>query len=291
MLEVKYLNCEEMEDNYLDEMMKNEAINQLIIGNIIYTKKSILKNNELDERNIFGVILDDNKVLYFFCNFLPYNLVLTPNGDIDNELEKKCAELFVKSLLDNNIFINGIQSTDTFCEYFIEQYPGEFELRQAMDIMYCDKVNDYPLSGIIRLANEDDMDEIVKMWMGFQEDALNIQEDYEKGKETFLIRFADKDCLTWIYEVNDKIVGMNGSTRKLPHGRSITYVYIKPEERLKGYCKEMISTCTKYYLDNGNDYTCLYVNKKNPYSNASYLAVGYQYLKPMYSYDLIRSII
>ena len=57
MLEIKYLNYEEMEDNYLDEMMKNEAINQLIIGNIIYTKKSILKNNELDERNIFGVIL------------------------------------------------------------------------------------------------------------------------------------------------------------------------------------------------------------------------------------------
>ena len=82
---------------------------------------------------------------------------------------------------------------------------------------------------------------------------------------------------------------MNGSTRKLPHGRSVSYVFIKEEERNKGYAKQMVASACRYYLEKENcDYVTLYVDQSNPFSNHAYLAIGFEYLSDIYTYDLIR---
>lgn len=286
MIEIKYLSVEEIEELYQDELNKNEAINQLVIGNIIYTKKAKAKGIELDPNNSFGVILKDNIVLYFFCNFLPYNMVVTPNGKVNKDDEEECAKALVKDLINNKTNIHGIQSTLGFTNIFINEYPGLFESQMAMDIMICEKVNEFKLKGTIRKANNDDLDELVNMLIGFEKDVFDSKLEKEKAIEIWNIRLADKECDLWLYEIDNKIVGMAGSTRKLPQGRSMGYVYIKDEERNKGYAKEMTSYITKYYLDNGNKYTTLYVDKNNPYSNGAYLKVGYEYLLAVYSYNL-----
>ena len=59
-------------------------------------------------------------------------------------------------------------------------------------------------------------------------------------------------------------------------------VYICPEMRRKGYCKEMMAWCAKHYFSEGFSYGTLYVDQANPFSNAAYTAVGYEYVTDMY---------
>ena len=129
--EIKYYDEIELEELYKEELIKNEAINQLVIGNIIYTKESKAKGIELDPNNSFGVILKNDEPLYFMCNFLPYNMIVTSNGDISKEDEEICVKLLAKSLIDKNIEINGIQSPVSFSDAFVNEYPGDFKFDKS----------------------------------------------------------------------------------------------------------------------------------------------------------------
>ena len=79
---------------------------------------------------------------------------------------------------------------------------------------------------------------------------------------------------------------MVASTRKLEHGRSVSYVYIKPEFRRQGLCKEMMSALGRECLEEGCGYVTLYVDRTNPVSNAAYSAVGFAYGPHMVSWAL-----
>mgnify|MGYP002622115058 CR=1 FL=1 len=110
-MEVRYYSAQEILSLYEDELNKNEAGNQLIIGNLLYTLDAQEIGLQTDPGNAFGVILKDESVLYFFCNFLPFNLVASPNGRIEEEDEAQAAVMFAKRVDEDRLPIQGIQRT------------------------------------------------------------------------------------------------------------------------------------------------------------------------------------
>ncbi|HWT76841.1 MAG TPA: GNAT family N-acetyltransferase, partial [Mobilitalea sp.] len=75
--------------------------------------------------------------------------------------------------------------------------------------------------------------------------------------------------------------------RQLIHGIAINYVYTPEEFRGKGYAAANIYYMCKNYLENGNDFCSLFVDKKNPLSARSYEKIGFQFLEDNYEYAIL----
>ena len=161
-MKIKNLDVNEFANKYYEDLIKDEALNQLILGDITLAKNNIEKGIEMNPNNRFGVISKDNQVLFFVCNFLPFGMVVTPNGNINKEDIIDCAKALALDLKKNSIEISGIQSIKDFCDEFIKTYDKEFELALSMDIMVCEKVHDYSLRGKLRMASKEERDELIK---------------------------------------------------------------------------------------------------------------------------------
>ena len=276
----------EFKNKYNDILLKHEDICQLIVGNVNYCIDLLNDNKQLETNTLFGSLEKDDS-LYLFCNFLPYNLVLMPIDAKDEDKESLVLEL-ANYIKNENIYFTGIQSDDLSAEIFLKYFDYEYKKVLSMSIMTCHKVNKYPLRGELISVQEKHYEELSDMIINFYNDALkekvSKEDAYEKIKGTLLNNSRE----FYIYEVNKEIIGMIASTRKMQEGRSISYVYIKDEYRTQGYCKEMISKLTADYLDQGLKYLTLYVDRNNPYSNGAYLAVGYEYVLDISTYELIK---
>lgn len=281
---IKFLNAFEMEALYGNDMEQNEAYYQLILGNIITTKKKAALNEDIDI--LFGVIEEDGLARYYFCNYLPYDFCVcsvlsNPPGNVE-----MLAKELVDAIKEKEIELAGLNGNKEFMEAFMKYYDElEFKPNIAMDIMVCKDVKVVDNVGINRRATLDDFEEIALMYQNFIKDALHEELAMEAIYTRLNTTFNNPKAYIWVYEVEGKIVGMNMSTRQLKYGATINGVYVKDEERGKGYCKQMMSASTSYYLNNGYDYVTLYVDKANPYSNGAYLAVGYEYVGSSYNYS------
>lgn len=283
---IVYYTYDEMRRFFKKDMEKNEAVYQLILGNMNYVRKQVEAGESIDANTKFGAIFDGDIPVYYFNNLLPYSMVVMPADPSSPKEPIRFGKELAKEFTANGITINGIQSVKELTEAFVAEYTKkELELSLSMDIMVTDSVVDFPLVGEVVRASIDDLDEVCELYLHFCEDALGESPSMEEIRERKKNQLVLPNVYIWLYRINGKTVGMNMSTRQLEHGASINGVYIKPEERKKGYCKQMMSYASKYYLDHGFDYVTLYVDKTNPFSNAAYTSVGYKYICSVYSYE------
>lgn len=262
---------EEFYNNYYTILQENEACQQLIIGNL----KHVLESPK--EGTLFGTITIENNQ-YFLCYFPPYSILVTCfPGVVEDVLCEKQAGIELASYLESNsIVVRGINAPHYISEGFNEYYSNlgkPMRKNIEMDVMELRSVNDVPFVGTLEHASVSDIDLLSQYYVDFCMDALGEAPLLDDAKKRLMGHIEKK--VLYVLRVDDVIVSMCASARKLENGCSINAVYTKKEYRGKGYCKSMMAQLCKLLLKDGNQYICLYVDCSNPMSNAAYETVGF----------------
>ena len=266
-------------------LLEKEAVTQLILHNAFMNREK-----KRDSEVLFGRVEGDNeKVKLIFVNAQPFNLLI--HSLEDDALNG--VEFLADYLRKNDVTLRGVNANKLICDRFIEYYSQKtrctFEEHLAMDIMEIRELNkDVSLpKGNFRVATLDDK-ELLKDWhVKFTKDALDEDISPSDFTDRFDKRITDKS--TYIFEdENNTPRAMIVVTRKLVNGVAVSFVYSDRECRGKGYGLAVTYNLSKEYLNRGNDFCCLFVDKKNPISNAVYKKVGYKILEDNYDYRIIK---
>ncbi len=264
-------------------LLKKEAVNQLILFNA-YTNREKDTNNDI----LFGRVEDEVGASLIFCNVSPYNLLIHNLKEEVNDSIK----VLVDYIIENKIDISGINSSKKICEKFIEYYEEKtkckFHERLAMDVMELRKLNQIILpKGYFREAIEKDLDLIIDWHIKFAKEALN--EDI--AVESFIERLATRirNGAMYIFEDENHVpVSMAAFTKQLKKGISVSLVYSDARKRGMGYGVAVVYNLSKLYLERGNEFCSLFVDKRNPVSNGVYTKIGYKIIEDNFDYRIVQ---
>ena len=275
-------SAKEFLKNYENIMLQQEAVSQLVL----YSAYQV-KDNE-NNKGIFGAVLAEDKIVLLFCNVLPYNLVIYM---VLQEDIAEAAVVLADYIVEQEIKINGILGRRDVCQEFIEQYQkskeGTFIEKLAADIMELRSLNDLkPAEGIHRLAHINEVKMITDWIIEFQMDTLTSEMDYEAAVVKARQYINSRDV--YIFETTEqKVVTMAITTRRLPNGIAIAYVYTPEEFRGQGYAATNMYHLSKSLLAEGYQFCTLFVDKENLLSHRAYEKVGFNVLEESYEYELI----
>ncbi|MEG3042521.1 MAG: GNAT family N-acetyltransferase [Clostridium sp.] len=265
-------------------LLEREAVTQLILFNS-YTNKDKTVSKEM----LFGRVEDDNgEVNIIFCNVTPHNLLISDLKKNTGEAVRALADY----LLDSETNINGVNANEKICDEFIAWYSVrsscEFKEYLAMDVMELSEINKDILlpKGTFREATWSDLNIISDWHIKFAKEALNEDMTYEDFKDKLTMRIENK-CIYIFEDENHIPVSMAATTRQLVNGVSVSLVYSNSKERGKGYGLAVVYHLSKLYLERGNKFCSLFVDKNNPISNGVYSKIGYKILEDNFDYRMV----
>ncbi|HML45371.1 MAG TPA: GNAT family N-acetyltransferase [Clostridia bacterium] len=147
-----------------------------------------------------------------------------------------------------------------------------YEVQTNERVYRLDHVAEVPLVGTLRVAEERDLHYLPYWMKGFLDECFHSNEplSYEHAQRHL------KNGTMYILEVEGLPVSMAGSTRRMPHGRSIGPVYTPPYLRGHGYATACVAMLSQRVLEQGYDYCVLFTNLANPTSNHIYQTIGYR---------------
>lgn len=266
-------------------LLEQETVSQLVL----YNAYQIQESTE-DDKGLLGVVMDENDTIIHFSNMPSHNMAIFIEDDSKDV--SGAAMLLADYMAEKNIPLEGLNARNEVCEAFIDQYRKNvkcsFAERTAMDIMEVRQVNEVKEAlGKTRLAIPDEAKLMTEWLIQFQIEALAKEIDYESALIK-IDRLIDNNKLYVFEDGQDTIVSMAAATRQLVHGVAISYVYTPEEYRGMGYAASNIYNISKKYLDDGNEYCTLFVDKKNMLSKRAYQKVGYEIVDEMYEYKLLQ---
>ena len=265
-------------------LLENEAVTQLILHNAFVNREKVV-NREV----IFGRIEDEKGYIkLIFANVKPYNLLIY---NLENNTLEAIKKL-VDYLIEDEIALRGINGNKKICDEFIEYYGYKmnctFKEYLSMDIMEITKVNErinLP-KGNFRVATSKDKELLIDWYIKFAKEALNEERSYLDFEDKLNQRIESNNI--YIFEDDkNRAMAMISVTRQLVNGVSVSYVYSSKEARGKGFGLAVVYHLSKEYLDKGNRFCTLFVDKKNPISNAVYKKIGYRILDDNYDYRIV----
>lgn len=265
-------------------LLENESVTQLILHNAFVNREKVI-NREV----MFGRIEDEKgAVKLIFANVKPYNLLIY---NLDNNTLESVNEL-ANYLIQDDVDLKGINANKKICDEFTEDYGYKkgctFKEYLSMDVMEITKVNEeinLP-KGNFRLATLKDRELLIDWYIKFAKEALNEEVSYLDFEDKLLKRIESQNIYIFEDEKN-RAMAMISVTRQLVNGVSVSYVYSSKEARGKGFGLAVVYYLSKEYLDKGNRFCTLFVDKKNPISNAVYRKIGYRILDDNYDYRII----
>ncbi len=265
-------------------LLANEAISQLVLYDAYKSSRDSSK-----DVGLFGVVMDEDLTVLHFSNLSSHNLSIYIQDDSRDI--RMAAMLLADYMAENNIPLEGLNAKNEACEAFIERFKESTECtfaeRMAMDIMEIRQLNEIkPAEGRTRLAIPNEVKLMTEWMVQFQIEAMAKEIDYESA----LIRISkliNKNKLYVFEDVRENIVSMAASTRQLAHGVAISYVYTPEEYRGMGYAATNIYNVSKKYLEEGNEFCTLFVDKKNMLSKRAYEKVGYRIVDDIHEYKML----
>lgn len=277
-------------DSYLLDyevvLLEQETISQLVLYDAYRSRQ-----NPDEYAGLFGVVLDEDLTLLHFSNLPPRNLSIYIQ---DNSINiRMAAMLLADYMVENQILPEGLNAKYEVCEAFIEQFSKKinctFAERMALDIMEIRELIDIkPTEGITRLAIPNEVKLITEWMIQYQIEALAKEIDYESAlvSTSKLINYNR----LYVFENSLQIVvSMAATTRQLANGIAISYVFTPEEYRGMGYGATNIYNISRKYLEEGNKFCTLFVDKKNMLSKRAYEKVGYSIIDDMYEYKLLQA--
>lgn len=279
----EYTNASAFLEDYKVILLEREAVSQLILYNSMQCC-----NRLIDEKALFGAVIEEDRIVLLFCNVAPYNLVIYIA--LEEDLAAASGAL-ADYLANKRVIINGINARHDICLGFMDQYKKyincSFIERIAMIIMELRELNDInPVEGFQRLALPEETKLVAEWMIEYQMEALTSETDYEAALKRADIFISEGNI--YLYENTEgKVVSMAIASRKLETGMAISYVYTPEEYRGKGYAAANLYYLCKELLGQGNQFCSLFVDQKHLLSIRSYEKVGFRILEDNYEYKLI----
>jgi predicted GNAT family acetyltransferase len=280
----EYDNARLFLDDYEHVLLEQEAISQFVLYNAYQNLTTY------DDRKVlFGAVFDEERPTLLFSNSLPYNMAIYL---VQQEKVIAASTTLADYFVNNNIQFRGINARHDVCWNFIEEYQkltkDTFLERSRLDIMEIRKVNDiHPVEGKQRLAVLDEAKLIADWIIQFQIDSQVSEMDYEAALNRAKASIAENKI--YVYEdVEEQVVTMACTSRKLVHGMAITYVFTPQENRGKGFAAANMYYLCKELLESGHEFCTILVDKQNTLSERAYEKVGFHIVSDYFEYKLIK---
>ncbi len=276
-------SAKEFLERYEDIMLQQEAVSQLVLS-LAYREAGGEKAGD----STFGAVMEEDTVLLLFCNVLPHDLAI---HTVIQEKEQEAAAVLADYVFEQQVKIQGILGRKDVCQGFINQYQktteGVFIEKLVADIMELRLLNEiWPSEGFQRRAHTDEVKMIADWMIEFQMETLTSELDYEAALAKAEQAVANGDVYV-LEEEEQQVVTMAVTTKRLPHGIAIDYVYTPEEYRGKGYAATNMYYLSKALLAKGYQFCTLFVDKDNLLSHRAYEKVGYSVVGESYGYELI----
>ncbi len=270
------MNVHEFYNDTYDVLMRHEAQNMILLGNIIIGHEGKDKTGWRDPVNwLMATISDANGIQLTALMTPPHNITLYAT---DNIIKPTAINCLIDGLKGHDI--PGVTTEKTLAEYFAEEYTARkgltFKATMNQRIYELRAVNpDIKQFGVVRLLDEKDM-HFFPYWL----EAFNAAKSYGKtemsipqDEDSYRYRLSTKKL--YVLEDNGIPVSMAGYTREMQTAIGVAFVYTPPYYRGKGYASSCVAQISQMALDKGFAKCVLYTDLLNPTSNSIYQKIGY----------------
>lgn len=234
---------------------------------------------------LFGRYEQDGQLALLFGQAAPHNLCLNAPAGPEELVQQAAAEL-AGWLKAHSIPIAGVNARESLCQPFLRAYGGSFALRSAMDIMVLTRLIEPPaVDGVVRPAEEGDLDTIVRWVCAFYREALHEEADPDAVRTRNRER-VEKGEIRVLELPGGELASMAHTSRETEGSVSISGVYTPPEHRGRGYCQATVGSLCREMLAKGKSCCSLFVDRSNPISNRVYRKIGFQAAEDCSDYRL-----
>lgn len=265
---IRYSDAQDFYRDVADALAADEVVNNLPLGILIRGVNGDAKPDWFMAR-VEGA--DACELVALMTP--PRNLLL---ASAHRAVPDTALRLLAQHMAENEILPPGVvaetELASGFARAFSEASGKKAETATRERLYRLDRVEDVPVIGEMRLAEERDM-HYLPFWMkAFTDECFheNAPLDAESS------RWCIERGTMYILEDEGLPVSMAGSSRQMPRGRAVGPVYTPLYLRGKGYATASVALLSRLILERGNDYCALFTDLENPVSNSIYRKIGYQ---------------
>lgn len=184
---------------------------------------------------------------------------------------------FIEYLKNESLELKGVIGPDEIASLFKDQWGASSEIGMHQGIYQLDEVvpPNYQGGGLC-LVGEDNLDQALKMCLGFIHDCFPNQKNAEQSANEAARRHIKNKCLFFWKDSDSKVVSMAANSRETKNGATLSWVYTPKELRGSGYASSIVAALSQKLLDDGKEFTNLFTDLLNPTSNSIYQKVGYK---------------
>lgn len=269
---IRYQSKEQFLKDNLDILLKEEAINNIMIGIILQSSEEKVENwlmariEENNEIKMILVIEDDKNGL----------LAYLPNKEITHNI----CEFLVENIINNGFDLKEIKIQKEFSDIIVETYKNkigkELEYSYNNYVFQLEKLNSIETEGaILKLADDKYIPQICN-------NVREIYRDTFKGKECKdeealeKAKIYIKKGLYILVNENDEIVTQAITARKLINGYAIGAVVTPDNHRGKGYAKKCVYLLCEKMIKEGATVIALCTKTDNEISRHVYEKIGFK---------------
>ena len=244
-------------------LMEREAVNNLMLGLLDAGQNAAPADWEMT------AVVEGGEPVLAALRTPPHNLILAGETVSEEAIALLSAHYSGKPL-------PGVIGPSVLAEAFAARYAAEagvsWKVTIAETVYQLTVVSNVPQPGRLRPAKERD-GFFLAYWLRSSEEEIfhrSAPLNFEDARERSL------NGELFLYEVEGVPVCLVGTSRQMPHGRSIGPVYTPPIFRRKGYATAATAALSRWILADGNDYCALFADRANPASNRAYQKAGFQ---------------
>lgn len=273
----KYSYVQDFYDDVYELLLKDEAQNLIILGNILIGYMEVDKTGWRDPANwLMATASENGKILLTALMTPPHNLTLYST---DNKMRPEALDCLISGLAQENI--PGVISEKNLALAFAEKYSASKQLSYSMQMnqrIYelTDLEQNIKTEGTIRLVNTNDM-HFLPYWLeAFKAADIYGRTDMNIPQSSQEAQYLINSNKTYVLEINGIPVSMAGFSRPLVTAIGIALVYTPPYFRRNGYATSLVTQLSQTALYNGYKKCVLYTDLSNPTSNNIYQKIGYK---------------
>lgn len=265
-----YENATHFKEETFPMLLKNEAANNLLVGNILRLEKSPI------EGSFMATVKDEaGNILVIAVHTPPFNLCLyTP----PKAKAQEALQFLAKTLYEKKISIPGVigedETVETFSLFYCTYTRQLSKIIMRLNAYKLTTVNAYQaIKGSLECATLDALSYLPYWQEHFIKECHLPPSSFDTIVKSIETSLENERFYIW---KDNHPVSMVGKGRQLKNGIVISNVYTPPYFRNQHYATACVGTISQRLLDEGHDFVALFADRDNPVSNKMYEAIGYQ---------------
>ncbi len=267
----------------VDFLLQNEASNTLQLA-------GLWENRQFQQAVTTLIAIDDDGQVRGVASQGGTFLMLLSAG-----MDDAAADAILIHLVERDLNVPGIMGpTDTvkrFAQRWARLTSGSVAPATANRILQTSSViAPTGVEGSWRHFTAEDRDLLKKWFTWFALDAEGARfEQAQRAGIAMLTRVLETGSGIFWLDASGKPVSLACYKGRTPHGMRIGPVFTPEKYRRHGFGAAVTAAVTRFVLDEGLQFACLYTDADNATANHIYEAIGYRFVSDSMQYRFIRS--